>query len=58
MGTFGYVAPEHASFDTLNERSDACSFGIPLVGVISEGNPMDDTSSRDNHGASGKPRVM
>ena len=42
--------PEHASTGTLNERSDACSFGIPLVGVISGRNPVDDTSRRDKFG--------
>uniref|UniRef100_A0A5B7AA04 non-specific serine/threonine protein kinase n=1 Tax=Davidia involucrata TaxID=16924 RepID=A0A5B7AA04_DAVIN len=41
MGTFGYVAPEYASTGMLNERSDAYSFGILLMEIISGRNPVD-----------------
>ncbi|XP_062155846.1 probable serine/threonine-protein kinase At1g01540 isoform X1 [Alnus glutinosa] len=41
MGTFGYVAPEYASTGMLNERSDAYSFGILIMEIISGRNPVD-----------------
>ncbi|XWS45255.1 hypothetical protein CRYUN_Cryun15aG0120700 [Craigia yunnanensis] len=41
MGTFGYVAPEYASTGMLNERSDAYSFGILIMEIITGRNPVD-----------------
>lgn len=36
-----YVAPEYASTGMLNERSDAYSFGILIMEIISGRNPVD-----------------
>ncbi|KAG5241431.1 serine/threonine-protein kinase [Salix suchowensis] len=41
MGTFGYVAPEYASTDMLNERSDVYSFRVLIMELISGRNPVD-----------------
>ncbi|KAJ6366856.1 hypothetical protein OIU77_003268 [Salix suchowensis] len=37
----GYVAPEYASTDMLNERSDVYSFGVLIMELISGRNPVD-----------------
>ncbi|EPS71499.1 hypothetical protein M569_03254, partial [Genlisea aurea] len=41
MGTFGYVAPEYASSGMLNEKSDAYSFGILIMEMVSGRTPVD-----------------
>lgn len=41
MGTHGYIAPEYAWTGMLNEKSDAYSFGILIMEIISGRCPVD-----------------
>ncbi|XP_057801207.1 probable receptor-like protein kinase At2g42960 [Salvia miltiorrhiza] len=43
MRTFGYVAPEYANTDLLNEKSDIYSFGVLLLEAVTGRDPVDYT---------------
>ncbi|KAL3503662.1 hypothetical protein ACH5RR_038111 [Cinchona calisaya] len=48
-GSYGYMAPEHASMQGINEKSDVYSFGVVLLEVLTGRHPLDPTFPRGAH---------
>ncbi|KAL3851101.1 hypothetical protein ACJIZ3_012983 [Penstemon smallii] len=48
-GSYGYMAPEHASMHRITEKSDVYSFGVVLVEVLTGRHPLDPTLPGDAH---------
>ncbi|KAL2475970.1 Leucine-rich receptor-like protein kinase family protein [Abeliophyllum distichum] len=42
-GSYGYMAPEHASMQNVNEMSDVYSFGVIILEVLTGRHPLDPT---------------
>lgn len=42
-GSYGYMAPEHASMQWITEKSDVYSFGVVLLEVLTGRHPLDPT---------------
>ncbi|KAM1341255.1 hypothetical protein ACFX15_005482 [Malus domestica] len=42
-GSYGYMAPEHASMQSITEKSDVYSFGVVLLEVLTGRHPLDPT---------------
>ncbi|XP_073280898.1 leucine-rich repeat receptor-like serine/threonine-protein kinase RGI4 [Primulina huaijiensis] len=42
-GSYGYIAPEHASMQCIMEKSDVYSFGVVLLEVLTGRHPLDPT---------------
>ncbi|EXB97666.1 putative LRR receptor-like serine/threonine-protein kinase [Morus notabilis] len=42
-GSYGYMAPEHASMQKITEKSDVYSFGVVLLEVLTGRHPLDPT---------------
>ncbi|KAM7504334.1 hypothetical protein LguiB_003238 [Lonicera macranthoides] len=40
-GSYGYMAPEHASMQSITEKSDVYSFGVVLLEVLTGRHPLD-----------------
>ncbi|KAF6153840.1 hypothetical protein GIB67_001073 [Kingdonia uniflora] len=45
-GSYGYMAPEHASMKAVTEKSDVYSFGVLLLEVLTGRHPLDPTLPR------------
>ncbi|CAM8989011.1 unnamed protein product [Rhodiola kirilowii] len=48
-GSFGYMAPEHASMQLITEKSDVYSFGVVLLEVLTGRHPLDPTMPGGAH---------
>ncbi|MED6175291.1 Leucine-rich repeat receptor-like serine/threonine-protein kinase rgi4 [Stylosanthes scabra] len=42
-GSYGYMAPEHASMQPITEKSDVYSYGIVVLEVLTGSHPLDPT---------------
>ncbi|KAL7249029.1 hypothetical protein ACSBR1_011235 [Camellia fascicularis] len=42
-GSYGYMAPEHASMQKITEKSDVYSFGVVLLELLTGKHPLDPT---------------
>ncbi|KAK4484742.1 hypothetical protein RD792_007335 [Penstemon davidsonii] len=42
-GSYGYMAPEHASMQQITEKSDVYSFGVVILEVLTGRHPLDPT---------------
>ncbi|KAL5548735.1 hypothetical protein UlMin_003966 [Ulmus minor] len=42
-GSYGYMAPEHASLQRITEKSDVYSFGVVVLEVLTGRHPLDPT---------------
>ncbi|KAK8527067.1 hypothetical protein V6N12_054294 [Hibiscus sabdariffa] len=42
-GSYGYMAPEHATMERVTEKSDVYSFGVVLLEVLTGRHPLDPT---------------
>ncbi|KAJ4976864.1 hypothetical protein NE237_001970 [Protea cynaroides] len=42
-GSYGYIAPEHASMQRITEKSDVYSFGVVVLEVLTGRHPLDPT---------------
>ncbi|KAK6229914.1 Protein kinase domain - like 10 [Theobroma cacao] len=42
-GSYGYMAPEHATMQLITEKSDVYSFGVVLLEVLTGRHPLDPT---------------
>ncbi|RXI03973.1 hypothetical protein DVH24_038247 [Malus domestica] len=48
-GSYGYMAPEHASMQSITEKSDVYSFGVVLLEVLTGRHPLDPTLPKGAH---------
>ncbi|GFP89119.1 probable LRR receptor-like serine/threonine-protein kinase at4g26540 [Phtheirospermum japonicum] len=48
-GSYGYMAPEHASMQRITEKSDVYSFGVVLLEVLTGRHPLDPTLPGGSH---------
>ncbi|KAI3769116.1 hypothetical protein L6452_00215 [Arctium lappa] len=48
-GSYGYMAPEHASGQRITEKSDIYSFGVLLLEVLTGRHPLDPTLPGNAH---------
>ncbi|CAN4102580.1 unnamed protein product [Withania somnifera] len=48
-GSYGYMAPEHASMQRITEKSDVYSFGVVLLEVLTGRHPLDPTLPGEAH---------
>nr|QAS62480.1 LRR receptor-like kinase family protein [Sedum alfredii] len=48
-GSYGYMAPEHASMQLITEKSDVYSFGVVLLEVLTGRHPLDPTMPGGAH---------
>ncbi|KAK9005242.1 hypothetical protein V6N11_042685 [Hibiscus sabdariffa] len=48
-GSYGYMAPEHATMQPITEKSDVYSFGVVLLEVLTGRHPLDPTLPEGAH---------
>ncbi|KAI3417061.1 Protein kinase domain-containing protein [Psidium guajava] len=48
-GSYGYMAPEHASLQPITEKSDVYSFGVVLLEVLTGRHPLDPSFPEGAH---------
>ncbi|CAH2069795.1 unnamed protein product [Thlaspi arvense] len=48
-GSYGYMAPEHASVQRITEKSDVYSYGVVLLEVLTGKHPLDPDLPRGAH---------